>query len=147
MHAQLVSFIFFFFIFLFFWYYCFLIVYTKIFVVYLYKIACTSSNQFTSYCTCVFPPPPLHSPHSIQFAVIRLLPCFALRFSTFSSTRKTTKSNEQLQILLCTISDWLRGRCYNRWAWRKWSEGGGEGESERGRGDLANSLSACGCRA
>lgn len=45
----------FFFVF-FFWYYCFLIVYTKMFVVYLYKIACTSYNQFTLYCTCVFPP-------------------------------------------------------------------------------------------
>lgn len=90
----------------FFWYYCFLIVYTKIFVVYLYKIACTSSNQFTSYCTCVFPPPllsTLRTRYNLPSFVFP--PWFALRFSTFSSTRKTTKSNEQLQILLCTISD------------------------------------------
>lgn len=93
-------------------------------------------------CTKLHAHHPINLPHIVHvsspslpllssLAVFRLPPWFALRFSTFSSTRKTTKSNEQLQILLCTISDWLRGRCYNRWAWRKWSKGGGEGRGER----------------
>lgn len=66
------------FYFFFFCYYCFLIVYTKIFVVYLHKIACTSYINFTLNCTCVFTSPLPHNLASFSLflsSIFPVLPC------------------------------------------------------------------------
>lgn len=128
MHAQLVSFIFFIFLVLLF----FDCLYKNFRCLFIQNCMHIIQSIYLILYMCLPPPSPpfcIHTQYNSPSFVFP--PWFALRFSTFSSTRKTTKSNEQLQILLCTISDWLRGRCYNRWAWRKWSEGGGEGRGER----------------